>query len=335
MEAFDQHLLGIEGLSAGQILFLLDTAEQFCEINERSVKKVPSLRGKTVITLFYEASTRTRVSFELAAKRLSADTVNISAQGSSVAKGETLIDTALTLHSMAPDIIVMRHPASGAHNVIAPYLKNAALINAGDGLHEHPTQALLDALTIKQSLGRIHPLTLTMIGDSLRSRVARSNIHLHLALGNKVRLVAPPTIALKEFSELGAEIYYDLPRAIEGADVVMTLRMKLEYLNEAFVPSAEEYARQYCLSKRAVERYAPEAVVLAPGPVMRGLEMDSELLASARCQVSNQVTNGVAVRMGVLYLLTQALERKRFSTENAGETDLHGLPGFSSSIAEA
>ncbi len=303
MPQIGPHLLGIDGLTREQIEFVLDTAQQFVEVNERSVKKVPTLRGKTIINLFLEASTRTRTSFEIAAKRLSADAVNISASTSSVSKGETLIDTALNLQSMNPDVVVMRHAASGAPLLLTKYLTRAAIVNAGDGLHEHPTQALLDALTIRQHYGKVSGLTITLVGDVLRSRVARSNILLHRIMGNKVRIVAPPTIALPAFKELGVEVFYDMERGIEGADVVMTLRMKFEYLKEFFVPSLDEYSKKFCVNERVLAKYAPNCIVLAPGPIMRGTELTSEVADGPRSQISKQVTNGVAVRMAVLFLL--------------------------------
>lgn len=297
-----QHLLGIEGLGKEQIEFILDTSEQFVEVSERSVKKVPTLRGKTVINLFLEPSTRTRVSFEIAAKRLNADAVNVSGKDSSTTKGETLVDTALTLQSMAPDVVVIRHASSGAPHLIARYLKDTAVINAGDGLHEHPTQALLDALTIRQRLGRITGLTMTMVGDVLRSRVARSNIILQKTLGNTVRIVAPPTLAKKEFEALGCEVYYDMEPALDGADVVMSLRMKHEYMTDFYVPSLDEYSRKYCITEKLLNRHCPKSILLAPGPFIRGTELTSEVADGPRSCINTQVKNGVAVRMAVIFL---------------------------------
>ena len=297
------HLLSIDELTCEQIEFILETAEQFLEVNERSVKKVPTLRGKTLINLFLEPSTRTRTSFEIAAKRLSADAVNISARESSTTKGETLVDTARTLESMSPDVVVVRHGASGAPRLIAQELTRASVVNAGDGLHEHPTQALLDALTIRQQLKRLTGLTITFVGDALRSRVLRSNLLLHRLYGNTVRIVAPPTLAVGEFRELGAEVFYDMEPALEGADVVVSIRMKMEYLEESFVPTVDEYARKYCVTEQLLKRYAPDCVVLAPGPFIRGTEIASEVVDGARSLVENQVRNGVAVRMAVLFLL--------------------------------
>ncbi len=315
MKLIGPHLLGIEGMTAEQIRFILDTAEQFVEVNTRAVKKVPTLRGKTVVNLFLEPSTRTRTSFEIAAKRLSADAVNISAKESSVTKGETLIDTALTLQAMAPDVVVIRHSASGAPQLISRHLADCSVVNAGDGLHEHPTQALLDALTIRQALGRIEGLTLVFVGDALRSRVARSNIFLHQALGNRLRVVAPPTLAVREFRELGVEVFYDMAPALKDADVVMSLRMKFEYLKEFYVPSLDEYSRKYCVREADLARYAPNSIVLAPGPFIRGVEISSDVVDGPRSQISKQVTNGVAVRMAVLFLLASGSSHKREDEE--------------------
>ena len=297
------HLLGIEGLTREQVVFMLDTAEQFVDINRRSVKKVPTLRGKTIVNLFLEPSTRTRTSFEIAAKRLSADAVNVSGSGSSVTKGETLIDTASTLQAMAPDVVVMRHPCSGAPWLLEKHLKNIKVINAGDGLHEHPTQALLDALTIRQKLGRLDNLTLTFVGDVLRSRVARSDIFLHRLFGNKIKIVAPPTIAPKEFEALGCEIHYDMESGLEGSDVVMSLRMKHEYLHDFFVPNLDEYSVKYCITEQRLARACPKSVVLAPGPFIRGTEITSEVIDGPRSLYHQQVENGVAVRMAAIFLL--------------------------------
>ncbi len=301
-----QDLLGIAGLNKEQIDFLLDTAQQFVEINERDVKKVPTLRGKTIVNMFLEPSTRTRSSFEIAGKRLSAEVINVSGGDSSVKKGETLIDTALTLQAMSPDVVVLRHSSAGAPHLIAKHLKTAAVVNAGDGLHEHPTQALLDALTIRQHYGRLEGLTITLVGDALRSRVARSNILLHLLYGNKIRIVAPPTLAVKEFKDLGAEIYYDMAPALEGADIVMSLRMKHEYLKDHFIPNLDEYTKRFYISERLLSKYAPNCMVLAPGPYIRGVEIDSPVIDGPRSLYAKQVFNGVAVRMAVLLLMITA-----------------------------
>ena len=301
------NLLGIEGLSREQVLFLLDTAEQFVEVNQRSVKKVPTLRGKTIVNLFLEPSTRTRTSFEIAAKRLSADAVNVSGSGSSVTKGETLIDTATTIQAMAPDVVVIRHASSGAPWLISKYLTHSRVINAGDGLHEHPTQALLDALTIRQRLGRLDNLTITFVGDVLRSRVARSNIFLHRLLGNKIRAVAPPTIAPKEFEDLGCEVHYDMESGLAGSDVVMSLRMKHEYQHDFYVPNLDEYSIKYCITEKLLARACPKCIVLAPGPFIRGTEITSEVIDGPRSLYHQQVENGVAVRMASIFLLCSTL----------------------------
>ncbi len=300
------HLLGIAGLNREQVEFMLDSAQQFVEVSERNVKKVPTLRGKTVINLFLEASTRTRSSFEIAGKRLSAEVINVSDKQSSVTKGETLIDTALTLQAMIPDVVVVRHPSSGAPHLLAQHLKNCAIVNAGDGLHEHPTQALLDALTIRQHFGRLDGLTMTLVGDAFRSRVARSNIILHRLFGNTVRIVAPPTLAVREFQELGAEVFHEMGPALEGADIVMSLRMKHEYLKDHFIPNLDEYTRRFYISEKTLSAYSPKAVVLAPGPFIRGVEIDSGVIDGPRSLYAKQVENGVAVRMAVLFLMVVA-----------------------------
>ncbi len=298
-----QHLLGISGLTTDEIFFLLETSQKFVEISERSVKKVPALRGKTIVNLFLEPSTRTRTSFEIAGKRLSADVINISGSSSSTTKGETLIDTVLNIKSMRPDVIVLRHAYSGSCELLKKLVPNTRIINAGDGLHEHPTQALLDALTIKQELGTLKDLTVTLVGDALRSRVARSNILLHKTLGNKVRVVAPPTIAHSHFEDLGVEVFYDLKKALPGSDVVMSLRMKHEYQKDYYVPNLDEYAVNFLLTESIISKYCPSAKILAPGPINRGTEITSELADGPRSLIFKQVTNGVAVRMAVLFLL--------------------------------
>lgn len=304
MTTIGTHLLGIEGLTREQVEFVLDTSEQFVEVNLRRLKKVPTLRGMTVVNLFLEDSTRTRSSFEIAAKRLSADAINVSAKGSSMNKGETLLDTAATLQAMAPDVVVMRHAASGSPWFLAKHLHNVSIVNAGDGLHEHPTQALLDALTVRQHFGRLDGLTITLVGDVLRSRVARSNIFLHKLFNNEVRVVAPPTLAKKEFEQLGVKVFYDMEPALSGADVVMSLRMKHEYLNDFFVPNLDEYSRKYIISEDKLARFAPNSIVLCPGPFVRGVEVTSEVIDGPRSKYHVQVNNGVSVRMAVLFLVT-------------------------------
>jgi aspartate carbamoyltransferase catalytic subunit len=298
-------LLGIRELSAPEITHLLDTAESFRDISRREIKKVPTLRGRTVINLFFEPSTRTRTSFEIAAKRLSADAINISASTSSVTKGETLLDTARNLEAMAPDCIVIRHSSAGAPHQLARICR-AGIVNAGDGAHEHPTQALLDALTIRERKGRISGLQVAIIGDILHSRVARSNTHLLTKLGATVRVAGPGTLVPLDFGELveeGLIVERRIEDAIEGADVVMILRIQRERQDAAFFPSMREYAVHYGLHLDHLERAAPEAIVMHPGPMNRGIEIASNVADSARSLILDQVSNGLAVRMAVLYLL--------------------------------
>jgi len=302
-----KHLLGIRELSVDEITHLLDTAETFRDVSRREIKKVPALRGRTVINLFFEASTRTRTSFEIAAKRLSADAVNISVSTSSVAKGETLLDTARNLEAMAPDCIVVRHSMAGAPHHLAR-MCNAPIVNAGDGSHEHPTQALLDALTIREYKGRIDGLKIAIIGDILHSRVARSNVHLLTKLGAAVRVAGPGTLVPEEFAELveqGLRVEPRLEDAIEGADVVMILRIQRERQDASFVPSMREYAVHYGLHPWHLERASPEVIVMHPGPINRGIEISSEIADGSRSLILDQVTNGIAVRMAVLYLLAR------------------------------
>lgn len=300
-----RHLLGIRELDAGEITFLLDTAETFRDVSRRDIKKVPALRGRTVINLFFESSTRTRTSFEIAAKRLSADAVNISVSTSSVTKGETLLDTARNLEAMAPDCIVIRHSMAGAPNQLAR-LCNSPIVNAGDGSHEHPTQALLDALTIRERKGTIAGLKVAIIGDILHSRVARSNIHLLTKLGATVRLAGPGTLVPPEFGELvshGLKVKDSIPAAVDGADVVMILRIQRERQDAAYFPSMREYAIHYGLHLDHLELAAADAIVMHPGPINRGIEISSEIADGGKSLILDQVTNGVAVRMAVLYLL--------------------------------
>ena len=297
-----RHLLGLEGVPAEEIVHVLDTAKSFVEISERDIKKVPTLRGKTVINLFYEASTRTRTSFEIAAKRLSADTINISASTSSAQKGETLADTARNLEAMRPDAIVIRHPASGAPHLLARAV-SSPVINAGDGQHEHPTQALLDLFTIREKKGRIAGLEVAIVGDVLHSRVARSNLHGLKALGARVRLVGPPTLLPHEFKTFGVDVHHDLESGIEGADVIMMLRIQRERMGANFFPSLDEYSRLFGLGRAALEAAKPDVVILHPGPMNRGIEISSEVADGPYSLILDQVTNGVAVRMALLYLL--------------------------------
>ncbi|MBC7795368.1 MAG: aspartate carbamoyltransferase catalytic subunit [Pyrinomonadaceae bacterium] len=299
-------LLGIRNLSSEDIYKILDTAETFRDVSRREVKKVPTLRGKTVINLFFEASTRTRTSFELAAKRLSADAINISASTSSVSKGETLLDTAQNLDAMNPDAIVIRHSSAGAPHLLAKF-SDAAIINAGDGANEHPTQALLDAMTIRQHKGKIENLEVAIIGDILHSRVARSNLYLLTKLGAKVRFYAPRTLLPPEFIELvdkDLTICDSMETALDGADVVMILRIQRERMDKAFFPTMREYSIFYGLNNERLSLAKTDAIVLHPGPMNRGIEISSEVADGERAFILNQVENGLAVRMAVLYLTT-------------------------------
>ena len=297
-----RHLLGIAQLEPDEIELVLETALAMKEVATRSVKKVPALRGRTVVNLFFEASTRTRLSFELAEKRLSADTMGITAAGSSVVKGETLADTARTLEAMAPDMIVIRHASSGAPQMLARVCR-ASIINAGDGMHEHPTQALLDAFTIRERKGRLAGLRVAIIGDLLHSRVLRSNALLLTKMGVNVRACGPPTLLPLGLDRLGLEVTSSIDAALEGADVVMMLRVQSERMHGLFLPSVREYFTQYGLTPRRLERAAPDAIVMHPGPMNRGVEIDSAVADGRWSVILDQVANGVAVRMAVLYLL--------------------------------
>jgi aspartate carbamoyltransferase catalytic subunit len=295
-------LLGIETLSPDEITLLLDTAESMRSIAERPIKKVPALRGRMVVNLFFEASTRTRFSFETAEKWLSADSLNFAAKGSSVEKGETLLDTARNLQAMSPDLIVIRHGSPGVPHFLARHLK-AGVVNAGDGAHEHPTQALLDALTIRQKLGRLEGLRIAICGDVAHSRVVRSNIWLLTKMGAKIVVCAPPTLMPVRIEAMGVEATNDFDAALEGADVVMMLRMQLERQGTSLFPSVREYFRLYGLDGRRLKKAKPSAIVMHPGPMNRGVEISSEVADSDRSVILDQVGNGVAVRMAVLYLL--------------------------------
>jgi len=308
-------LLGIRDLSAAEITGILDTAENFSEISNREVKKVPALRGKTVINLFFEASTRTRTSFELAAKRLSADAVNISVSSSSLTKGETLLDTALNLDAMAPDCIVVRHSSAGVPHQLAK-VSRAAIVNAGDGANEHPTQALLDAMTIREHKGKIDGLEVAIVGDIIHSRVARSNIHLLTKMGAKVRVAGPGTLVPNDFEYLidadprseirdpQLQVCGQVEDAIAGADVVMILRIQRERQDSAYFPTLREYSVHYGLTNDRLDLAKKDAIVLHPGPMNRGIEIASEVADSSRSLILDQVKYGVAVRMAVLYLAT-------------------------------
>ncbi len=303
------HLLGIEPLEPDEITLILDTAETMAEISRRDIKKVPTLRGKTVINFFVEPSTRTRSSFELAEKRLSADTLNFSAQSSSFLKGETLLDTARNLEAMAPDFIVIRHREPGAPHFLARHC-NAAIINAGDGTHEHPTQALLDAYTIRQRKGRFEGLKVALVGGILHSRVARSNVLLLSRMGAEVTVCGPPTLIPRGIESLGCRATCRIEEALEGADVVMVLRIQIERMRSGFFPTLREYATLYGLNLERFRRAAPEAIIMHPGPINRGVEITGELADGHASVILEQVANGVAVRMAVLYLLAGGAERE-------------------------
>lgn len=295
-------LLGLEGLSCDQLRLILDTAEPFKEVSERAIKKVPALRGKTIVNLFFEASTRTRISFEFAEKRLSADTVNVAALGSSVQKGETLVDTARNLEAMRIDMVVMRHPSSGAAKFLAERIPSN-VINAGDGPHEHPTQALLDVLTIRDHKGTIDGLKVCICGDILHSRVARSNIWGLTKLGAEVAVCGPYSLMPLGIEELGVRVFCRIEEAIEWADVLNILRLQLERMRAGYIPSLREYYRVFGVTVEKLERAPREILVLHPGPMNRGVEIDSRVADGPHSVILNQVTNGVAVRMAVLYLL--------------------------------
>ena len=297
-------ILGIQEMTTDEISLILETAESFLEISTREIKKVPTLRGKSVINLFYEASTRTRTSFEIAGKRLSADTINISASTSSAVKGETLLDTARTLEAMNPDIIVLRHSVAGAPHLLARIVKQS-IINAGDGAHEHPSQALLDMMTIKEKKGRIAGLKVAIVGDILHSRVARSNIHGLSKMGARVVVAGPATMMPRDIERMGVKAYTKIEDAIADADVVMMLRIQMERQKQNVFPSLREYAQHYCLSRRHMKLTGPDAIVMHPGPINRGVEISPDIADDPACSVIlDQVQNGVAVRMAMLYLLS-------------------------------
>lgn len=300
--ALGKDLVGIEHLSARQIISILDTAEPFKEISERRIKKVPTLRGITIVNLFFEASTRTRISFEFAEKRLAADTVNIGASRSSVAKGETLVDTARNLEAMKIDMVVMRHWASGAARFLAERIPSS-VINAGDGAHEHPTQALLDMLTLRDHLGAIAGRRVCIVGDVRHSRVARSNIFGLLTLGAEVGVCGPPTLIPPHMRELGVRIFHRVEEAIEWAHALNVLRLQLERMEAGFVPSLREYNRIWGVSRARLAAAPEPLLILHPGPMNRGVEIDSDVADGPHSVILEQVTNGVAVRMAVLYLL--------------------------------
>ncbi|MGI8509675.1 MAG: aspartate carbamoyltransferase catalytic subunit [Gemmatimonadaceae bacterium] len=296
-------LLGLEPLSGDQIRLILDTAEPFKEISERAIKKVPTLRGSTVVNLFFENSTRTRISFEFAEKRLSADTVNVAAGGSSVAKGETLVDTARNLEAMRIDMVVIRHPASGAAAFLAERIESN-VINAGDGMHEHPTQGLLDLLTLRDKFGDLNGLKVCICGDVLHSRVARSNIWGLQKLGAEVAVCGPRSLLPYAIDEMGVTVFSRIEAAIEWADALNVLRLQLERMSAGYIPSLREYNRVFGVTRERLDRAPHDIVILHPGPMNRGVEIDSDVADGPHSVILNQVTNGVAVRMAVLYLLS-------------------------------
>ncbi|MCK9294217.1 MAG: aspartate carbamoyltransferase catalytic subunit [Desulfobulbaceae bacterium] len=303
-----RHILGIEELSASDIGFILDTAESFKEISQRPIKKVPTLRGKTVIHLFFEPSTRTRLSFEIAAKRMSADTFNISASTSSAIKGETLIDTAKNLTSMNPDIIVIRHASSGSPHLLARHIK-ASVINAGDGTHEHPSQSLLDMMTVREKKGKIAGLKIAIIGDISHSRVAHSNIIGFTKMGAQVQVSGPATLIPAGIKQLGATVCHRVEDAVADADVVMALRIQKERQLDPLLPSLREYATFFGINRTLLKSAKPDAIIMHPGPINRGVEMTFDVADGEQSVIMDQVTNGVAVRMALLYLIMGGEDR--------------------------
>lgn len=300
-----KHLLGLAGVTAEEITTILDTADSMKDISLRPIKKVPTLRGRTVVLFFYEPSTRTKTSFELACKRLSADSVALAPKTSSLTKGETLIDTVQTLEAMSPDIVVIRHSSSGAPHFLTRHT-SVPIINAGDGTHEHPTQSLLDMMTIREQKGRIDGLNVAIIGDITHSRVARSNVIGLKTMGAKVRLYGPPTLLPPYVETLGAEVAGSMDEAVERADVVMMLRVQQERLSDVLFPSLREYSRLFGLNAKLLSSAAPDAIVMHPGPINRGVEIAPDVADAPQSVILNQVTNGVAVRMALLYLLIGA-----------------------------
>jgi aspartate carbamoyltransferase catalytic subunit len=300
-----KHLLGLEQLSADEIRYILDTADSFKEVSTRSVKKVPALRGRVVVNAFWEDSTRTRMSFQLAAQRLSADTIEFSEKGSSVSKGETLIDTARNIEAMGVDVLVVRHPAAGAAEILARTLK-CSIVNAGDGAHEHPTQGLLDLYTIRERFhGQVAGLKVAVVGDIANSRVARSNLHALTKLGAQVIFVGPPTLLPKSFEQLGARVTHDFDSVIGEVDVINMLRVQNERIKSSQFPTVREFTSMYGLTHDRFQRCKKDVFIMHPGPMNRGIEIQSEIADGPQSGILTQVTNGLAVRMAVLYLVTQ------------------------------
>jgi aspartate carbamoyltransferase catalytic subunit len=296
-------ILGMNDLSVEEINLILDTADSFLEVSTREIKKVPTLRGKTIINLFYEASTRTRTSFEIAGKRLSADTINMSASTSSVVKGETLVDTARNLEAMNPDVIVIRHAAAGAPHMLARLIK-PSIINAGDGAHEHPSQALLDMLTIRMKKGRLSGLKVAIVGDIAHSRVARSDIYGFKKMGAHVVVAGPATMLPRDIEKMGVAVFHEIGAAIQGADIIMMLRIQTEREHQNIFPSLREYSTYFSLNTRNIKLAKDDVLVMHPGPINRGVEISPDIADGPFSIILDQVTNGVAVRMALLYLLT-------------------------------
>lgn len=299
----NKDLLGIKELSDEEIVLVLDTAAGFRDIISRDIKKVPTLRGKTTVNLFFEPSTRTRTSFELAAKRLSTDVINFSVPTSSVVKGESLIDTAMTVQALGADFIIIRHSSSGVPHLLSSKLK-ASVINAGDGINEHPTQALLDAFTIKEKKGDFKNLKVAIVGDIAHSRVAKSNIYSLTKLGAKVRLIGPPTLIPKDIEKLGVEVFHIMEEGLQDVDVIMMLRIQMERQDKGYFPTTEEYVKNWCLTSKRLSYAKKDAIVMHPGPMNRGIEITSEVADGPSSVILEQVTNGIAIRMAVMYLLT-------------------------------
>ena len=311
MEKFNwtrKDLLSIYDLSAQEISFILDTAEEFKKVSQRNVKKVPALRGKTVVNFFVEPSTRTRMSFELAEQRLSADIINIDASSSSLKKGETLLDTARNINALQVDLIVMRHSAPGAHVLLADKI-SCGVLNAGDGAHSHPTQALLDIFTIREKKGKIQGLKVAIIGDILHSRVARSDAWGLLKLGAEVRFAGPPTLVPEEFKQMGVKVYHNLKDAVKDADVVNLLRIQHERQQAGYFPSTSEYSKFFGLNEETCKYLKPDTLIMHPGPINRGIELDSSVADGPRSVILEQVTNGLAVRMAVLFLVAGRVKK--------------------------
>ena len=311
MSFTQKHLLGIEGLAQSAILEILDKAEKYADLNLKTHKRVDVLAGLTQINMFFENSTRTQASFELAGKRLGADVMNMKVQGSSIKKGETLVDTALTLNAMRPDLLVVRHPHSGAVDLLSQKV-NCSVINAGDGQHEHPTQALLDALTIRRAKGRLHRLNIAICGDIAHSRVARSNLLLLGKMENRIRLIGPPTLMPSQISEFGVEVYHDMHAGLRDVDVVMMLRLQKERMDGGFIPSEREYFKRYGLDYKKLSHAKDDAIVMHPGPMNRGVEIDGDIADDVtRSVIQEQVEMGVAVRMAIMELLSRNYSNKQ------------------------